>query len=37
MLNDNKPQDNKAIGDTDVHGVLAALNSKIEYYNKLKA
>lgn len=36
MLNDNKPQENKLIEDADAHGVLAAMNNKIEQYEKLK-
>ena len=36
MLNDNRPQDNKLIEESDVHGVLSALNNKIDQYNKEK-
>ncbi len=36
MLNENRPQDNKLIEESDVHGVLSALNSKIDMYNKQK-
>lgn len=30
MLNDNRPQDNRLIEDSDVHSVLSALNNKID-------
>lgn len=36
MLNENRPQDNRLIEESDVHGVLSALNSKIDMYNRQK-
>ncbi|MCR5035857.1 MAG: hypothetical protein K6A73_00855 [Bacteroidales bacterium] len=36
MLNENRPQDNRLIEDADAHGVLAALNNKIDQYEKMK-
>lgn len=34
MLNDNHPQDNKEIGESDLHAVLSALDNKIEQNKK---
>ena len=34
MLNENKPQDNSRIADSELHSVLSALQNKIEQYNR---
>ena len=36
MLNDNRPQDNEAIEQSNVHDVLAALQHKIEYAKQIE-
>lgn len=36
MLNENRPQENKNIADSELHSVLSALENKIEQYNKEK-
>lgn len=36
MLNENKPQDNSLIADSELHSVLSALQNKIEQYNREK-
>lgn len=36
MLNENRPQDNQHIAESELHSVLSALNNKIEQYNKEK-
>lgn len=36
MLNENKPQDNRHIADSELHSVLSALENKIEQYNREK-
>lgn len=36
MLNENRPQENKNIADSELHSVLSALENKIEQYNREK-
>lgn len=36
MLNENRPQDNRHIADSELHSVLSALQNKIEQYNREK-
>lgn len=36
MLNENRPQDNQHIADSELHSVLSALQNKIEQYNREK-
>lgn len=36
MLNENRPQDNSLIADSELHSVLSALQNKIEQYNREK-
>ena len=36
MLNENRPQENKAIEEASAHDVLAAIENRIDQYNKMK-
>jgi len=36
MLNENRPQENKNIADSELYSVLSALENKIEQYNRDK-
>ncbi|MBE6336842.1 MAG: hypothetical protein E7066_09245 [Lentimicrobiaceae bacterium] len=36
MLNENRPQDNRHIADSELHSVLSVLQNKIEQYNREK-